>query len=143
MTDPISPPHREGQAEAVARIIDPEAFILFRRFDDGLAVMAEHLRPCREAALTKARSILDFLALSAPAEEGWRPIETAPTDGTPVDLWVDIVEEAPNSFHLENEPHRVARTYYADYRWFGGEWPWKPTHWRPLPAPPAEEGGQS
>lgn len=58
----------------------------------------------------------------------WQPIESAPKDGTVVDLWVDGGRE-------------------ADCRWRGGAWVtvedgcvWSvasdPTHWMPLPQPP-------
>lgn len=80
-------------------------------------------------------------APAAPAGD-WRPIESAPRDGTSVDLWIEPVEESPDSFYLHNEAHRCANTYYSNYHWHGAEWPWKPTHWQPLPLPPApvEEG---
>lgn len=63
----------------------------------------------------------------------WRPIETAPKDGTPVDLWVESVE-------LMRYPQCV----YRDGKWFSNFGPLgqssplrvRPTHWRPLPEPP-------
>ena len=62
----------------------------------------------------------------ATARAGWMPIETAPKDGTVIDLWV------PEFGRLTNE-------------WFDTEdnswcFPGKPTHWMPIPAPPAGDG---
>lgn len=57
---------------------------------------------------------------------GWRPIETAPEDGTSVLIW---------------DGRRVSQSEYITSHHFSG---WmtcymgrpEPTHWRPLPAPP-------
>jgi hypothetical protein len=80
-------------------------------------------------------------------EEGWRPIETAPRDGTEIDLW---------GYWPEND--RWKRT--ADAWWDSAENCWRLdqyrhegmyvhrprfTHWQPLPVPPvlADGGGSS
>lgn len=70
----------------------------------------------------------------------WQPIESAPKDGTVIDLWC----RAPG---LSAGPARVPDCWYSDGRW------WRydnehgddqcrsrvhnATHWMPLPAPPA------
>lgn len=73
----------------------------------------------------------------------WRPIETAPKDGTPVDLWVVGVRTGRMpachwGYHdwLNGKP-------VGEQGWFhpfenqrdGGPSP-KPTHWMPVPEPP-------
>ena len=63
--------------------------------------------------------------------EGWMPIETAPKDGTPVDLWRD--ERLPNMRRVELNPFNVfyepVISGYTCVR--------DATHWMPLPSPPA------
>jgi hypothetical protein len=79
---------------------------------------------------------------SSPPErsEVWRPIETAPKDGTRVDLWAKSWLPAFDRFESKR---------FADCVWMNGDqmcnrppyWlnlhkDWHPTHWMPLPAPP-------
>jgi hypothetical protein len=86
-------------------------------------------------------------ALSASAAEGealrgaWQPIETAPRDGS----WFLACSNTPGWGAT-----RVVRFHYPDDRLpIHGEgvmWPSAPTHWRPLPAPPAltsPDGGRN
>jgi len=80
--------------------------------------------------------------LSSPT---WQPIETAPKDGTVIDLWA--VREATG------EADRYANCIWARTVWGGepiGEPRWQglydrysvvtPTHWMPLPLPPESSG---
>ncbi|GBU19377.1 MULTISPECIES: hypothetical protein [Methylobacterium] len=62
----------------------------------------------------------------------WHPIETAPTDGVAIllavaDEWVTCGRHCPDEgwYELGNDPSDV----------WGG--PFYPTHWMPLPPPPA------
>ena len=77
-------------------------------------------------AYTAALALLD-----APEAEGWRPIETAPKDGTMVTLFPDF-------------KGRVSQGRWFKGKRSGGRWatcPYNyvanPTHWMPLPNPPA------
>lgn len=67
----------------------------------------------------------------------WEPIESAPKDGTRVDLWaVNVFGEAKRFAGCYWE---VATYEFHHDRWIGlpeGRKSWKPTHWMPLPKPP-------
>ena len=85
----------------------------------------------RAAHLSRARDMLE-----AAERVAWREIETAPKDGTPVDLWcVDkhngLVDRRPSCWwSLVSE---------GRHGWCGiseRDRKWTPTHWRPLPEPP-------
>jgi len=78
----------------------------------------------------------------APLMTGWQPIETAPKDGTIIDLWAV-------SKH-KKEGLRVAGCWWSiDMKgfpirrkkiWVGFPYDpmkWEPTHWMPEPAPPS------
>jgi hypothetical protein len=62
----------------------------------------------------------------------WQPIESAPKDGTKVDVWCE-----------GKVPLRIPNAYFYEERWlhsFNGMRIWHdPTHWMPLPPPPSEE----
>ena len=86
---------------------------------------------------------------------GWRPIETAPKDGTPVDLWRVLRE--PRT-HGRNRITAMWSTAHQDWIWpsdlnIVNNWPYDDgigwvydgdfyadeesfTHWMPLPPPP-------
>ncbi len=76
------------------------------------------------------------------AESEWQPIETAPRDGTPVDLW------GLNLLSYDKRGQRICNVKFGTVTdWIGREnddWQhgrgegFEPTHWRPLPAPPKE-----
>lgn len=75
-----------------------------------------------------------------PSARLWQPIETAPRDGTAVDLWVHWPEHG--------EDRRVCDAHWnaADGEWqlgqyHVGQFMHRPvvTHWMPLAAPPGEQ----
>ena len=83
----------------------------------------DHYRKDARAAVT---------AYIAEAGDGWRDIETAPKDGTKILLWPGYL--------MGGDPMtgwwaRLAR------KWVSAGEPFEvaPTHWRPLPAPPAAQ----
>lgn len=66
----------------------------------------------------------------------WLPIESAPKDGTEIDVWCPDTD-------LELPGFRIANVWWcgADRKWraYGDgrmRWVTQPTHWQPLPAPP-------
>jgi hypothetical protein len=108
---------------------------------------ADEAEPADKSDFGAYRAMLSA-APPAPAGDGWRPIESAPRDGTPVlifGLWAGEIH-GPNS-----EPSIFIAAYsgphgdFTGYDWNvdGGDayacWA-KPSHWMPLPAPPSEGG---
>ena len=71
--------------------------------------------------------------------KGWRPIETAPMDGTDILCWCVEPE-----FEGEENPHTEQRVCFfgqmqEDYSCWMSHYGYeqRPTHWMPLPKPPA------
>lgn len=100
------------------------------------ADFARHLE--RElAAVTEERDALIASARIKEANSGWRPIETAPRDGSDVLTWWD-------------GKRRIAWSYDRKGPWLTAGDAWnmdcaeytQPTHWMPLPAPPTTEPDQ-
>lgn len=85
-----------------------------------------------DVALKEAASVItDRNAAIAALRQPWQPIETAPKDGTRVLLSTPTGKVADGAF-------------YQRY----GVWSWpyvmaNPTHWMPMPAPPAALSGES
>lgn len=92
------------------------------------ATYAAHL--AFDAALEEAAEIADAVSRHfAGLAEEWRPIETAPKDGTPILLYrrgqyTGYYGGADSGWRF-NDPLKT------------GMWP-LPTHWHPLPPPPKE-----
>lgn len=73
---------------------------------------------------------------SPPEGAGWRPIETAPRDGTPI--WLYTLAGQCEGYW--NYGEWVQDAVYCTYDGAGGPaFECSPTHWMPLPAPPASE----
>lgn len=74
--------------------------------------------------------------------DAWQPIETAPKDGTPI-LVYGQPERHPNLQSWFERPTRIVAAWEPLDEAFcivGGDWmgPFvAPTHWMPLPVPPA------
>jgi hypothetical protein len=75
--------------------------------------------------------------VKAHEERKWRPIETAPKDGSLVDLWIP----ASAVGNLSGQPHRSTDCIWVVDHWeleIEIELPWLQcaTHWRPAPEAP-------
>jgi hypothetical protein len=88
---------------------------------------------------TRARN-----AIAALDAAQWRPIETAPRDGTVIDVWLGNAEPGDVEFYCTPGTKRA-----CDWHWFRGKFRPRlglqamptfvvPTHWRPLPPPPGD-----
>jgi hypothetical protein len=67
--------------------------------------------------------------MPTPPEMTWRPIETAPKDGTRI---LTYCPKAPEYDH-----RAVRENYFKDGTWMlSNSTFWPPTHWMPLPTPP-------
>ena len=78
------------------------------------------------------RKLIDAGRQSIACTNGWRPIETAPKDGTKVLLWnnggMDIYWWHENKY--DDIPNWISETGWT---------PATPNHWQPLPKPPQED----
>lgn len=89
---------------------------------------------------TRILSALVNAQADAAVVERWQPIDTAPRDGTPVDLW------GVNHLHPRKTGRRATDVTWGRVRdWLGNErddWQhgqgddFEPTHWCPVPAAP-------
>lgn len=75
----------------------------------------------------------------------WQPIETAPKDGTRVlAYWPDCYGNgsacAVESWFGPWGKGNADQTWQSPFEWADGHN--DPTHWMPLPPPPAREGGK-
>jgi hypothetical protein len=72
--------------------------------------------------------------------EAWRPIETAPNDGTQFLAW----DESYGDEVYVTGWSTVWAGWFSDQyedRWQDRPIIERPTHWMPLPAPPEKQGG--
>jgi hypothetical protein len=89
--------------------------------------------PSKEAETRAITAIIEAALAESAKERGWPDIATAPKDGTKI-----VVAE------FDGERWRFAVDYWRKYNPIcGGEgfgaFGMVPTHWMPLPPPPAEE----
>jgi hypothetical protein len=76
----------------------------------------------------------------------WQPIETAPRDGRPIDVWLGGDDASPEDLRFYCGDGETRRS--TNWHWFEGKFrPMtglklpvfvQPTHWMPLPLPPGE-----
>lgn len=69
----------------------------------------------------------------------WQPIETAPKDGKPLLTFGSLHDD--NGADMGETPRvQYSRWDYKTSTWYSDEWgTHQPTHWQPLPAPPAAQ----
>jgi hypothetical protein len=69
----------------------------------------------------------------------WQPIETAPNDGTEILTYNDI-----SGIHQVSWSYGNRSGHWETERWLDRETNWviDPTHWVPLPKPPAAKDGK-
>lgn len=78
----------------------------------------------------------------------WRPIETAPQNGTTIDLWIRYVE-GEGGYRITNARWDRESGQWQDWApgdcgdmgWRQLDWQHLITHWMPLPEPPADTKG--
>jgi hypothetical protein len=75
------------------------------------------------------------IAAAMPHLVGWRPIDTAPKDGTKVLLWWPHWSEIPMVGECRYQKWRANDAIEDSSTTIG------PTHWQPLPPPPAGSEG--
>ena len=84
------------------------------------------------------------------SEMKWMPIESAPKDGTEVLVWDQRCALGPLAMHYTSreylqreygDPDYMEAGWYLSYSYPDGfaEVPMEPTHWMPLPLPPAPQ----
>ncbi len=76
----------------------------------------------------------------AEADDGWRTIESAPKDGT---LCLFFAPGRSKAKYIERAKRQMTIVDAFSPQWVNGKYqlPENPyTHWRPLPAPPAQAG---
>jgi hypothetical protein len=121
--------------EAVARIIDPEAWSILDQCGGDIKhpyldqkIVTKHKI---EISLAKVRAILALLQPTSPSTGEWLDIASAPKDGTRVDLRCGLEIHLLCYWSLcENS----ARPFYG---WANAPEHWTPKHWRAGYAPPA------
>lgn len=116
--------------------MNTDTVTISREFAGQILALLEHTWP-RGMTTDSFRKILEQ---PQPANQ-WQPIDTAPKDGTKIDLWGF---EFGAGFVGSPKPRRFIGCKYIppSERWNRGQW-WhpnygniEPTHWMPLPPAP-------
>lgn len=92
-----------------------------------------------QGCLDIIRAIQKDAASAASVPDGWQPINTAPKDGTEIDVWCKVCGRVPDAVFntKKNRWEYVGLDMFDEMDWIELEYP--PTHWMPLPPPPKEE----
>lgn len=151
----FSPEEIQAEAERLLKDITPGDWYIA---DDGLirtdasgarfrGEVAQSYDACDDEFIAAAprlvRQLLDLLRLQEPPRPQWQPITTAPKDGSVV--MVGTVMHVDMASWQDEMPDGIESGVVVDpgidAGWYGytgccpGEW--QPTHWMPLPDPPA------
>lgn len=108
------------------------------RLEEAIKASRELAMPQVALSMTDAFTVLQALR-SQPSVEGWRPIETAPKDGTLIMTWcVHANAEFCDDAVAEGYAGPVIAKWIDHH---GGGFTWHGlagthTHWQPLPAAP-------
>lgn len=130
--------------EAVARAIAPPILWEFDAWRLDRPVPWDKICVKDQTKLREiARAAIDALTAISPittgVSEAWQPIETAPKDGTKIDVWTRDGERWPEVWWSVKKSDWM-HWWLGDFDSMGetrlGE---RLTHWRPLPEPPAME----
>lgn len=85
------------------------------------------------AKAVATKRIMEVVRAALSEHEGWRPIKSAPKDGTRVMFWngdsMSVGGWSDDEFEAHPEPRFNLDGCYGQ----------QPTHWRPLPSPPKAE----
>lgn len=116
--------------------IEQKVFRYLRRCVDEYVVDLKSKKIIGDLHMHELASMIQMATAEEREADSWQPIETAPKDGTEVDLW-------------------CGRERYTDCQWQKKEWcEWRyddfdslallpvdipATHWMPLPAAPKDE----
>lgn len=92
--------------------------------------------------MERLNNLTDLGAPAQTVQDEWRPIDTAPKDGSVLLLYVPnrcMIDMGSwrNDDNYPDEPKQWFDNSYDDYSCGYASCPLTPTHWQPLPAPPA------
>lgn len=82
-------------------------------------------------------------SLAPVARDGWQPIETARRQTRDADgkmIYVQLIGRYPNRTGSDGWTDVVGQSWWDGQWWARWSHSFLPTHWRPLPAPPAQGG---
>lgn len=117
-------------ADGVSEAWETLAAHIQQRRDAGQFGMAEQM--------SKQLDVLRAALAALPPSSGWEPIETAPRDGTRVDLWHRGYRVPDAAFYTVRKHGQ--RDVLAWWDRHGTEYQDDVlSHWRPLPPPPSSE----
>ena len=127
---------RDGAASAMAG--EPVAWMTFTEEGDPDMVFRDRLEACQYCEDDDPPKPLYLAAPRTAQAEGWRPIETAPRDGTPIWLYTGAGQCEGYWNYGEWVQDAVSCTYDGAG---GPAFQCNPTHWMPLPLPPTSAEG--